>query len=39
MEVFVLYVVKIIRFVSDWLCYAGGSLIKVAVSGNNIMHI
>ena len=39
MEVFVLYVVKIIGYVSDWLSYAGGALIKEAVSGNNIMHI
>ena len=28
MEVFVLYVVKIIGYVSDWLSYAGGALIK-----------
>ena len=39
MEVFVLYVVKIIGYVSDWLSYAGGALIKEAVLGNNIMHI
>ena len=39
MEVFVLYIVKIIGYVSDWLSYAGGALMKVDVSGNNIMHI
>ena len=33
------YIVKIIWNVSDWLSYTGGALIKVAVSGNNIMHI